>query len=331
MSNSFDVYGLGNALVDIVVEVEDQFLASHNIEKGLMTLVEEDQQNKTIQELAVEERNMKCGGSAANTVIAVSQFGGKSNYAFKVADDREGHFYIKDIVANGVGASLKEADLPQGTTGKCLVMTTPDAERTMNTFLGITTAFDTHNVDMDLLTQSKYIYLEGYLLPSPTGVEAMNTAIDAAKANDTKVALSFSDPSMVKYFGEPMQQIVDKGIDLLFCNEEEAMIFTGKDSLEEAKAILKTKTQQLVITLGANGAYLFDGENEFSVAGVETNAIDTNGAGDMFAGAFMYGITNGLSFQKSGDLAAKAASEVVSTVGPRLTKEKAQEVLQGLA
>lgn len=327
MNKNFDVYGLGNALVDIVVEVEESFLKNHSIEKGLMTLVEEDVQNETIKDLKIEEKNMKCGGSAANSVIAVSQLGGKSNYAFKVASDKEGVFYLKDLLANGVGTNHTVAGLPAGTTGRCLVMTTPDAERTMNTFLGITAEFDEADIDLNLLKQSKYIYMEGYLVPSESGTQAMIKAIDLARDHDTKVALSFSDPSMVKYFKDTMQKITDKGVDLLFCNEEEALIFTGKASLEEAKSDLKKITNQLVITLGPSGAYLFDGKTEYQIEGVKAEAIDTNGAGDMFAGAFIYGITNDMSFPEAGKLAASAAAKVVTTFGPRLSKSEMSLIL----
>ena len=320
-----DVYGIGNALVDIVVNVSEDFLEDHEIEKSLMTLVDEEKQGKILSNLPDNSLSMKCGGSAANTIIAISQFGGKSFYTYKVANDNEGIFYVNDLIDNGVGSALSANAIPfSGVTGKCLVMTTPDAERTMNTFLGITSEFSKSSISEDTVANSKFVYIEGYLVSNPTSQEAMVEAIKLARKNNTKVALTFSDPSMVKYFNTQMKEVVAHKVDLLFCNEEEALLFTEANSLSEAITQLKEVTKELVITRGAQGATIVsESEGEIQVEAVATKAIDTNGAGDMFAGAFLYGITNGLTYEESGKLACKAASEVVSTIGPRLEKEKA--------
>ena len=313
----YDIYGIGNALVDLVFEVEDKFLSDNEVEKGLMTLVEEDRQKELISQIDVNENMMKGGGSAANTVVAASQFGSKCYYSCKVSNDEFGQFYLKDLGVNGVDTKLNSETAPEGLTGRCLVMTTPDAERTMNTFLGITSDFSVSEIDEEAIKNSAYIYSEGYLIPSPSGRDAMKKAMDVARANGVKVSLSFSDPSMVKFFRNEMIEIVGEGVDLLFCNEEEAMLYTGKDTLEEAREELKKAASKFVITLGQNGAMVFDGDTFIDIEPYNVEAIDTNGAGDMFAGAFLYGLTHGHSMAQSGKLASLAASKVVSQFGPK--------------
>lgn len=326
----YDVYGIGNALVDLVFEVDDKFLSDHQVEKGLMTLVEEDRQNQLIGAIDIHENMMKGGGSAANTVVATSQFGGKCYYSCKVSNDEFGQFFLKDLAGNKVDTKLTTETAPEGITGKCLVMVTTDAERTMNTFLGITSDFSTAEIDEEAIKQSKYIYSEGYLVPSPSGRAAMLKGMQIARANGVKVALSFSDPSMVKFFRNEMLEVVGDGVDLLFCNEEEAMLYTETDNLMDAREALKHVAKRFAITLGKNGATIFDGDTFIDIESYKVEAIDTNGAGDMFAGAFMFGITNGHSYAEAGKLASLASSTVVSQFGPRLEKEQAQEVLNHL-
>lgn len=330
MSKKYNVYGIGNALVDIVTEVNDQFLQDHNIEKGFMTLVDEENQTRISNAINMDKSNKQCGGSAANSIIAVSQFGGSSYYSCKVANDALGDFYMKDLKANGVDSNLENHERESGITGKCLVMTSEDASRTMNTFLGITQNYSRAEIKEDALKDSQYVYIEGYLVTSDNGLDAMKYAKKLAEDNGIKTALTFSDPSMVKYFKEPMQSVVGHSVDLLFCNEEEAMLYTGKDNLTEAREELKKEAKRFVITLGKNGAMIFDGDTFVDIEPYNVQAIDTNGAGDMFAGAFLYGITNGHSFADSGKLASLASSQVVTQFGPRLEWHQAKDILNKL-
>lgn len=330
MNKKYNVFGIGNALVDIVTEVDDQFLESHNIEKGLMTLVDEENQTRISNAINISNSNKQCGGSAANSIIAVSQFGGSSYYSCKVAKDELGDFYMQDLKANRVESNLNDGGLEQGITGKCLVMTSEDASRTMNTFLGITSTYSRAEIKEDALKDSEYLYIEGYLVTSENGLDAMKHAKKLAEDNGVKTALTFSDPSMVKYFKEQMESVVGASVDLLFCNEEEAMLFTDKDNLQEAREELKKAAKRFVITQGENGAMIFDGDTFIDIEPYNVHAIDTNGAGDLFAGAFLYGITNGHSFADSGKLASLASSKVVTQFGPRLEWQQAKEVLNNL-
>jgi sugar/nucleoside kinase (ribokinase family) len=323
----YDVVGIGNALVDIEFKVTDEFFVSNNVEKGLMTLVDEERQQQLMQVINTEEAKKQCGGSAANTVIAVSQFGGKSYYCCKVANDELGKFFAQDLQDSGVNNNLQIDQLEDGITGKCLVMVTEDSERTMNTFLGITQHFSKKDVNEAAIKDAKYLFIEGYLVTSPNGKEAMMHAKRTAEAAGTKVALTFSDPAMVKYFKEGFDDVIGHSVDLLFANEEEAMLFTGKDNLLEAREELKKAAKHFIITQGKNGAMIFDGDTFIDIEPYKTTAIDSNGAGDMFAGAFMYGITNGHSYASSGKLASMASSRIVSQFGPRLKWHEAKEIL----
>lgn len=323
----YDIYGIGNALVDIVTEVSDDFLQIHEVEKGLMTLVDAERQFQLVEAVDMHNASMQCGGSAANTVIAAAQFGAQSYYSCLVANDEMGHFYMGDLNDNGVSSNLSKNSLPEGITGKCLVMTTPDANRTMNTFLGITSSFSVDQLNEEAIGQSKFLYIEGYLVTSDNGKEAMIQARDIARNAGVKTALTFSDPSMVKYFNEQMHQVAEGGVDMLFCNEEEAMLFTGTEDVLQAREELRKVADKFAITQGANGAILWDGDTYIDIEPYAVNAVDTNGAGDMFAGAFLYGITHGHSFVESGKIASLASSRVVSQYGPRLKKNQVQDIL----
>jgi len=326
----YDVYGIGNALVDMEFLVEDDFFTTHGIDKGLMTLVDEPRQNILMEAIEKENTEMKSGGSAANSIIAVSQFGGSSFYSCKVANDDFGDFYMHDLKEAGVDSNLQKIYRSKGITGKCLVMVSPDAERTMNTFLGITASYSPMEIDEQALINSSYLYIEGYLVTSESSHRAMMHAKKIAEDNGVKTSLTFSDPNMVTHFRDNMDAVVGSGLDLIFCNEEEVKVFTRKDSLLEAREKLKKYSKTFAITLGKNGAIIFDGETFVDIEPYPVKAIDSNGAGDMFAGAFLYGITHGHSYAQSGKIASLASSKVVSQYGPRLESYQAKEILNQL-
>ena len=324
--SKYDVYGLGNALVDMEFEISDQFLQENNIDKGVMTLVDENQQHELIEQLDVFEGNKASGGSAANTLIAVSSMGGSSYYSCKVADDDLGHFYLDDLKAAKVDCNM-DGKHKGGITGKCLVMVTPDAERTMHTFLGVSSELSPYEISEQAIKDSSYCYLEGYLTTSESGKAANIEARSIAEANNIKTALTFSDPFVVEHFRDGFTETIGNGIDLLFCNEAEALSYTQADSVEAAAGIIKTFARTFAITLGAKGAVVFDGSDMIEIAANPITAVDSNGAGDLFAGAFMYGLTHGRNFEDSGILASKASSIIVSQFGPRLRLEQYQSLV----
>lgn len=327
MSKKYDVCAIGNALVDYEIEVEDQFFDTNNVEKGLMTLVDEDRQSELLYEVQSGIKKKQGGGSAANTVFGLSIFGGKGYYTCKVANDEDGALYVNDLIKAGIDTNLDVKNLPSGTTGKCLVMITPDAERTMNTYLGITTNFSIGEIDEEAIKNSNYIFMEGFLVSSETGLEAMKHAKAIAEKSEVKVSLTFSDPSMVKYFRDQMVEVVGSGVDLLFCNIEEAELFTGVSGLEAAKEAMKKVAKQFVITRSEQGALVYDGISFIEIQPFPTKAVDSTGAGDMFAGAFLYAVNNGYSYKEAGMLASAASSAVVSKFGPRLANGQVKEIL----
>jgi sugar/nucleoside kinase (ribokinase family) len=324
----FDIYGIGAALVDIELEVDDAFLHEHGIEKGQMTLVEPENQLTVLG--AIENKQIKTkqasGGSAANTVFAASSFGSKNFYSCKTADDQAGNFFINDMKKAGINCTpnYNGSELPTGT---CLVMVTPDAERTMNTYLAISESLSASEIDEEALKASNYLYMEGYLSTSDTGRHAAVEAKKIAEQNNCKTVLTFSDPAMVKFFKPQLGEMLGQGVDMLFCNEEEALGWCETGTLEAAIAQLKSISKSFAITLGAKGSLVFDGEKLIEVDANPVKAIDTNGAGDMFSGAFLHAVCSGYNHEQAGKLASLASSKVVSKFGPRLPVEEHKSLL----
>ena len=314
----YNIYGIGAALVDTEVEVSDDFLAKASIDKGVMTLVDEARQTELLGALSAETGSMlrKCGGSVCNSVVASSSLGAQAFFSGKVADDDDGQLYIDDLKEAGV--DFHSAGQESGVTGKCLVMVTDDAERTMNTFLGASEGLSAREIDKAALVNSEWFYVEGYLVTDEARTAATKATVELAKASGVKVAISLSDPFVVAVFGDALREVIGGGVDLIFCNKDEAMAFTGTESLEAAAEALKQVTKTFAITDGANGAITFDGNTMNQSKGVEAKAIDTNGAGDMFAGAFLYAITSGKSYAWAASLANDCAARVVAQFGPRL-------------
>lgn len=326
----YDVYGMGNALLDIEFEVSPERLQELGIEKGVMTLLEEDSQNQLLAQLDGQTKKRSCGGSAANTVIALSQFGGNAFYSCKVANDEPGQFYYKDLVNCGVATNLEHHDPEPGITGKCLVFVTPDADRTMNTFLGIASSFSETELVPEAIQDAQYTYIEGYLVSGEHSKQAAIKARDIAKSAGNKVALSLADLNMVKFFKEGLLEIIGPGIDFLFSNESEALEMAGTDDLSAAIDYLKTISHCFAITRGPKGSLIFDGEKVLEIDAFPVKAVDTVGAGDMYAGAVLYGITNGMSLADAGRLGSLASAKLVTNLGPRMKTEETRALLDEL-
>jgi sugar/nucleoside kinase (ribokinase family) len=205
-------------------------------------------------------------------------------------------------------------------------MVSDDAERTMCTNLGISTEFWTSDLDAEIIKASHYLFLEGYLVASPKGMEVCKKAIEVAKESDTKVSISLSDPNIVNAFKDEIKTLLDMKCDLIFCNEDEALAYAETDDISNAFQIFKEISPNFLITQGSSGCIGFDGKNEFNIPGIKVNAIDSNGAGDMFAGAVLYCITSGSSLEKGAIFGCYAASKVVGNVGPRLIKDEYHKI-----
>jgi sugar/nucleoside kinase (ribokinase family) len=274
---------------------------------------------------------MTCGGSAANTVIALAQLGAKTHFDCRVSRDMTGQIFARDLHNSGVHSSLDSKPLPNGVTGKCLVFVTPDADRTMNTFLGVSAELDTGDINVEAIKQSHAVYIEGYLASADNARDAAIEARSIAERRKIMTSLTLSDPNMVKFFRESIDAMIGDGVDLLFANEDEAKELAGSDNLADAVQLFKKLAGKFAITRGSAGALLFDGNVEIEIKPTSVTAIDTLGAGDMFAGAMLYGLSQGMSFQRSGDLAASAAAKIVTQYGPRLRDEQTRAVLSAFS
>jgi len=322
----YQIYAVGAALVDTEVVVTDGFLSTHKIDKGVMTLVDEERQFELLAALDSHQVKRSCGGSACNTIVAASCFGSSGFYSAKVAADDDGRFFIEDLQATGVDFHNVAASANASITGKCLVMVTDDAERTMNTFLGANLELTSNEIHEASLISSEWLYLEGYLVTDEARTDVAVKVMELAKANQVKTSLSLSDPFVVQVFGDNLRKVIGDGIDLLFCNSHEARSFTNTYSTEAAAEQLKKYAKTFVITRGAGGSLSYDGASLVQTAGVAANALDTNGAGDMFAGAFLYAINAGHDYAWAAKFANAASSRVVSQFGPRISSLDYQQI-----
>lgn len=327
--SQYDIVALGNALVDKEFEVTEAFLADNGIEKGFMTLQETEDHLSLITRLddTFGLRNRAGGGSAANTIFTAAQFGSKTFYCCKVAGDSLGDFYRRDLDSAAVGNSLSKST-GEGMTGVSLIMITPDADRTMCTHLGITGSFADEQLDLAAIENAKYLYIEGHLLYQPPAVEAILKAKAIAQECGVKVALTFSDPAVVNYARENLEKVIGDGVDLIFCNQDEATDFGG--NLDAGIESILTRTECLVLTLGDQGSTVYQNGEVISIEPFATKAVDTTGAGDTYAGAFLYGLTNNLSIEQAGKLASRSAAECVSSFGARLDQRTQTLILQEL-
>lgn len=369
-TTKYTVMAVGNALVDHEYAVTDAQLSDTQLTKGNMTLVEHDEQIqlvKQLTELDVAPSKLAGGGSAANSMYAIASLGGKSFYACRVGDDKAGDFYLQDLQAAGVYTSDVSV-VEGGVTGSCMVCVTPDAERTMQTYLGTSSDIQEANIDFDALVSSDWLYLEGYLAMSPSMQTAITKLRQQAGVNQVKIAVSFADPAVVKFAKPGLQHMLGNGVEVVFCNMEEAKLFTGKKHKKSAVRALLEFCKVAVVTNGAEGAWIGhkgdypiqkqtqdknnDGKQttqedqqnqqendqdspssdktDVQIVNVATptvvNVLDTNGAGDNYAGAFLYGLTQGYDLIHSAELASEVASQVIQQFGPRLQANVYQDI-----
>lgn len=317
-----DIYGVGNALVDIQARVGDDVVARLDYHKGAMTLVDEPTQKRVLAELAGVPVTRCAGGSAANTVMALADLGGKAAYAGKTAADDIGEFFLKDMRHMGVTIEVAPA---AGQTGTCVVLITEDAQRTMLTHLGVSATLGPEDIDEEAIRKAKYVYVEGYLFTGESTRQAAYKTIALAKANDVKVAFTVSDPFLINLFRDEFWRLIEGPIDLLFCNLEEARSLTGKTDAIDCAQEIHRHAESVALTLGKDGSILMHEGRTMPIEGVAVDPIDTTGAGDMYAGALLYGITNGLSWKQAGHLASHAAARIVGQLGARLQRRFTKE------
>jgi sugar/nucleoside kinase (ribokinase family) len=312
----FHVCGLGNAIVDIFLELGDAEFAKLGFERGTMRLVEADEQKRLIDAFRDREPRLVSGGSVANSLIGLSQLGGKGAFIGCVGDDRYGLFY--DTEFEELGIEIGNPVIVGETTGTCVCVITPDAERTMRTCLAVSSHLADRHVDEERIRNSAWLFVEGYVLANPnTGQGAVREAVKLAKRHGVKVALTCSEAFIVHAFGDAFFETL-KSADLLFCNASEACAAAKTQTVPEAFAKLKELVPAVVVTDGPHGAHVRYGGTEAHVPAYPCTPKDLTGAGDMFAGAFLYGITHGVAPEKAARGACFLSMKVITQVGARL-------------
>ena len=328
----YDISALGNALVDTQYKVSSEFLSGVGIEADTMTLASAEEQAPIIEKLISmgSESVSDCGGSATNSLVAAANYGSNCHHVCRVADDEDGTRYLDSLRAAGVkhiGVSSENSDMP---TGKCLILVTPDAKRTMISMLGVSAFLGASDIDYEVVENSKIFYIEGYMVTSDDNFNAVISTLEHLKGKDVLKALSLSDAGIVHGFKDKFDLIESYGIDMIFCNDDEAVAFSGKENLEDAIEYYKSKSYMTAITKGADGSVVVQNGVEYLATAEKITPVDTNGAGDMFAGSFMHAFLQGHDVEACAKFSNYASSKVVETFGPRLSSDGYAEVLNKL-
>ena len=313
--DAFDVVGIGNALVDVLSHEDEAFIEANDLVKGAMTLIDTDRAESLYAAMggAIEAS----GGSAANTISGIASFGGRAAFIGRVFDDQLGTVFAHDLHA--AGATFRGARVTEGPpTGRCLVVVTPDAERTMNTYLGSSEFLGPEDVDGDLIAAAQITYLEGYLFDRAEAQEAYWKASRIAHDAGRRVSLTLSDTFCVERHKQEWRALVSDQVDILFANEAEAKTLYDVDSVAAVLDHLKAEVEIGIVTCGPKGSLIaHDGQVIEIPAHPAERVVDTTGAGDLYAAGFLYGLTDGRSLEDSGRLGSMAATAVLGHTGPR--------------
>jgi sugar/nucleoside kinase (ribokinase family) len=316
ITRRFDVTAIGNAIVDVLAKADDAFLAIHNLPKGAMSLIDATTAERLYALMGPGVEGS--GGSAANTIAGIAALGGRTAYIGKVADDQLGDVFTHDIRA--VGVTYDTPRLTGGlSTARCLNFVTPDAQRTMQTFLGATSQLGPEDVNMAYITSSTVLYLEGYLWDQPRAKEAMRTAAVQAMQAGVKVAFTLSDSFCVARFRDEFTELIEHHVDILFANEHEILSLYQVNTFDEALQRVRRHCDVAALTRSEKGSVVVAGDEVHvidAVAGV--TVVDTTGAGDAYAAGFLYAYTQGRDLATCGRLGGVLAAEVISHYGPRL-------------
>jgi sugar/nucleoside kinase (ribokinase family) len=316
---SYDVVGIGNALVDVITQADDAFLQSERLVKGSMTLIETERAVSLYS--AMGSGIEMSGGSAANTMTGVASFGGKACYIGKVSDDDLGNVFGHDMRAVGVAFPNKLATdgVP---TGRCLIVVTPDAQRTLNTYLGVSSLLGPADVDEEVVASGKVLYMEGYLWDRDEAKAAYRKAAQAAHKAGRLVSLTLSDSFCVDRHRDGFRSLVKDDVDILFGNEDELLSLYEVSSFDDAVRAVRADCQLAAITRGASGSVVITHDDVIEVPAEPCHeVVDTTGAGDLYAAGFLFGLTHDLSLAECGRLGSVAASEVIGHVGARPSED----------
>lgn len=316
MTKKFDVIGMGNAIVDVIAPVEDSFLAENGIEKGIMQLIDTERAAELYSKMGPATE--KSGGSAANTVAGLASLGVSTAYFGKVKDDQLGNIFAHDLAA--IGATFDVPRSPKDhpdETARSMILVSPDGERSMNTYLGVSATFGEADVDPVQMAQTNWLYMEGYLYDKPESQKAFDTAAKLVREAGGKTSISLSDPFCVERHREAFLQLIRSNIDLLFCNEHELMSLYQTDDIGIATTMGSADVEMLACTQGEKGASIFYKGQEVHVPADEVNVVDATGAGDLFATGFLYGLTRNHDLRVCASMGCVAAGAVISDYGAR--------------
>lgn len=314
MQKQYDVYGIGSALMDFLIEVDEELLTKLNLKKGDMHLVEHQQSLDLLKQ--IKEYNMKIapGGSSANTLAGISLLGGKVVFCGKVGDDEHGYLYEKKTIGSNIKSNIAKT---KTLTGNTITFITPDSERTFATHLGAALELTKEDLFEDDIKASKILHVEGYQLEDPNLRKTTLHAMEIAKANNTLISIDLADPGLVERNKEDLKKMVKDYANIVFANEKEAEKFTGKNPLEALDEI-STMADIAIVKIGDKGSWIKRGQEKAFIEAYEVDAMDTTGAGDMYAAGFLYGYCNSLPLDKCGKIGSYVASKVVSQIGARL-------------
>lgn len=316
MSKTYQVVGIGNSIVDVLSHVEDAFLVDNGIEKGIMTLIDRERAT-TIYEKTGPSTEIS-GGSAANTIAGLAQMGVRTAYVGKVKDDQLGAIFAHDMRAQGATYAVPLAPKDHAAeTGRCMVMVSPDAERSMNTYLGVSEFLTPDDIDEDMMADADWLYLEGYRFDGPESHAAFAKAIAACKGAGGRVSLTLSDPFCVERHRDAFREMIRDHIDLLFCNEHELRAMYQDSDLSVALRLAAADVDTLACTVGADGAYIWRDGIEVHAPADKVHIVDVTGAGDLFASGFFFGELNGYDTLTTGRMGCVAAGEIISHIGAR--------------
>ena len=311
---TFDVVGIGNAIVDIIARCDEGFLSKHGLAKGSMRLIDADEANRLYSAMgpAVE----RSGGSVANAIAGLASFGARCGFIGRVAADQFGGIFRHDIRSLGVHYDTLPAS-DGAPTARCLILVTPDGERTMNTFLGASVDFRPEDLDLDLIGNAKVVYLEGYLFDRDAAKAAFREAARAAKEAGAKVALTLSDAFCVDRHRDDFRALVRHGADIVFANEKEITSLYQVNSFEEAADAAMNDCEMAVLTRSEAGSVVVAGGEAIEIEAEKARVVDLTGAGDLYSAGFLYGLTHGASLRECGRLGSLAAAEAISHIGAR--------------
>ena len=322
----YDFYALGNAMVDLYWQIADDFLADINLKKGTVLFLNDEQQTEVLARLPSCETKF-AGGSVANSALTMKTLGASVFLSCHTATDSNGDFFEQSMRQAGVDISPRPPGTRPGAgTATCLILISQDAERSMCACLGVASELSTENIIPEVVTESDWVFIEGYQAASVSGTKASVLMLDLAKTHGTKRALTLSDPGLVSQFRAQVEAMLAQPLDLLFCNEAEALALVGTEDLATAMRRMNDYAESCVITLSEQGCLCYQKGQWHKVPTEATAAVDTTGAGDIFAGAFLYALKQGQDFVAAARFGNKAAGLVINQFGTRLHPRQYQDL-----